>query len=458
MFEKLRIKFIAIIMASVAIVLAVAFSFICISEYQRSLNLVNTSLENALNQAIEFNIGNMNGLEDRVPPDEGMAPDSFDDMGASGKMGTGHGGGRMEQGTASWGDGNPQRIGGRGNQRNQDLIAVAVYTVSDDNSLTTVTNVTRASISTEILSEAGELALEASSDSGTLDAVGLHYARRTVEGVTYLAFADTANTSNWQSLSLTLVVAGLIVLAIFFIISLFFSKWALAPVKTAWNSQRQFVADASHELKTPLTVVLANASILLKHPGDTIASQSKWIESTQVEAENMQSLVNEMLELAQVEERAGIQHVPVDLSDLVDGEVLQFESVAFENGCMLNSAIEEGITIQGDATRLKKMVSTIIENALKYAGDGGTARVDLARTGKNATIAINNSGSVISPEDLPHIFDRFYRTDKARTSGTGGYGLGLALAREIAREHDGDITCVSNEASGTTFTITLPIA
>ena len=112
--------------------------------------------------------------------------------------------------------------------------------------------------------------------------------------------------------------------------------------------------------------------------------------------------------------------------------------------------------MNGDEQRLRKMTSTLIENALKYVDEGGTVRVALSSAGSTAKLAISNTGSTISPEDLSHIFDRFYRTDKARTSGAGGFGLGLAIAREIAREHDGDITCASDEG-GTTFTVTLPV-
>ena len=210
-------------------------------------------------------------------------------------------------------------------------------------------------------------------------------------------------------------------------------------------------------MKTPLTVILANNSILLKHSQDSIASQSQWIESTQVEAQNMQGLVNEMLELAQVESRAAIEHSILDFSDLVDGIALQFESVAFERGCEYRENVKEGLLVDGDESRLRKAVSTLIENALKYVDERGVVTITLRANDMKSILEISNTGTAISKEDIPHIFDRFYRTDKARTSGTGGYGLGLAIAREIAREHNGDITCESNEKAGTVFTMTLPL-
>ena len=157
-------------------------------------------------------------------------------------------------------------------------------------------------------------------------------------------------------------------------------------------------------------------------------------------------------------ERVEVEKVDLDLSDLVDGETLLFDSVALERNCAFDCEIEAGLHTLANEKQVKKMVSTLVENAFKYVDDGGSVSVSLRRAGKTAQLAISNTGSVIAPDDLPHIFDRFYRTDKARTSGAGGFGLGLAIAREIAREHGGDITCTSSEPAGTTFTVTLPIA
>ena len=357
----------------------------------------------------------------------------------------------------------PPEIGNRRGQKraSASIVPVAVYKVESDGSLSVVPEVTSAAIASDVLEDAtGELA-SAGDGFGTLPSIELHYLRTTtVNGDTFLAFADTSYTDSWKSLALMLVLVGLGTMVVFFVISLFYSKWALRPVREAWDSQRQFVADASHDLKTPLTVILANAAILLKHPDHLIASESQWIESTQVEAENMQGLVNEMLELAQVEDAQNRELVrnPIDLSDLLDGETLLFDSVALEQNCLFNCEIEEGITILGDEKQVTKMVATLIENAFKYVDEGGTVDITLRKTGKNAQIAIRNTGSTISEEDLPHIFDRFYRTDKARTSGAGGFGLGLAISREIAVQHGGDITCTSSEAQGTTFTVKLPVA
>lgn len=447
MFRNLRVKFIAVVMMSVALVLGIVFTAICVNEYQRSLSEVHQALSESLDRAenspgmLGFTSSSSAGAyatEDGQMFDGARPPREFTD--ASGYDSR---------------DFNGPRIGGNPEDR-ASMVPVAVYMVEQNESYSLASMYTTAQIDSEVLDEASTRLSSIDEGTGTLSDIGLHYEKRVTEVATYVAFADTSFTESWESLAASLAIASVGILAVFFVIAWFLSKWALRPVQEAWDSQRQFVADASHELKTPLTVILANNSILLKHAQDSIASQSQWIESSQQEALGMQALVNEMLELAQVESRAAIHHELLDFSDLVDGIALQFESVAFERGCMLEEDIEEGIMVDGDESRLRKAVSTVVENAIKYVDDGGTVSVSLARSGRNAELRINNTGSVIDPDDLPHIFDRFYRTDKARTSGAGGFGLGLAIAREIVREHEGDITCTSTSHDGTTFIATLP--
>ena len=454
MLKKLRIKFVAIVMACVAVVLVVVFSGICISEYNRNMDDVQEALASSLDLAA-------NDAQRDHAQREGQEPSSGAPNAAQGDgSGLSQNPGNLPDGSfedAPEGDrdfmGGP-RIGGK-DREDRSLVPVGVYTITESKRLVVATGYTTAFIDEETLTSVAVVVASVDDGAGELPDAGLLYQKRTVEGVPYVAFADSAYASNWQSLAVTLAIAAVAILAIFFVIAFMLSRWALRPVEEAWESQRQFVADASHELKTPLTVILANNSILQKHAQESIASQSQWVESTQVEAENMQGLINEMLELAQVESRTGAEYEPFDFSELVNGQVLQFESVAFERGCALDAHIADGVRVNGDVQRLRKMTSTLIENALKYVDDDGTVEVTMDVQGQTARLSIRNTGPMISPEDLPHIFDRFYRTDKARTSGAGGYGLGLAIAREIAREHAGDIVCASDE-SGTAFTVTLP--
>lgn len=531
MFKKLRIKFIAITMVMIAIVMALSFTVVCIVEYQRSSLVVQTALESSVDQAVQsskrmkFRTGDQfgkkfdvesglsadaaasqgqgttsetagatapegEGLPEGdpvkqenagVPPDDRYAADGvFGEQPPAASEGaqTAMEESAQQQGDAvaggsdtatenatddtseSAGTVTPPSIGNRAGQQRgtSEIVPVAVYRVDENGSLVVVPEITSASISSDVLDEAASAIAEAQNGFGTLDSLALHYSKTVVDSQTFVAFADTSYTDSWKTLAVILLVAGISTLVVFFIIILFYSRWALKPVREAWDSQRQFVADASHDLKTPLTVILANAAILLKHPDHTIAGESQWVESTQKEAEQMQGLVNEMLELAQVEAGQQSEQIrePIDLSDLVDGETLLFDSVALERNCTFNCSIEEDVTVLGDEKHVKKMVSTLVENAFKYVDEKGVIDITLRKVGKNAVVSIRNSGSTISEQDLPHIFDRFYRTDKARTSGAGGFGLGLAIAREVALQHGGDITCASNAEEGTTFTIKLP--
>ena len=299
------------------------------------------------------------------------------------------------------------------------------------------------------LAQAAEQLADVPEEFGSLDGLGLFYAKRVAGSTAYLAFADMSAANGWQALALTLAGVGMAALATFLVINVFFSRWALQPVERAWAQQRRFVADASHDLKTPLTVILANTSILLEHPERSVASQSQWVESTQHEAEQMQTLVSDLLLLAQTDEGAAKPPMEkLDLADLVESELLQFESVAFERKVELCSQLEPGVAVCGNAPLLRKLAGTLLDNACKYADEGGQVNVELA---------VRNTGFAIAPEDLPHVFDRFYRGDKARTRDEGGYGLGLAIARAIAEEHGGTLSAASDEASGTTFTLALPV-
>lgn len=333
---------------------------------------------------------------------------------------------------------------------------MAVYVISPEGRVSVLDQLTSASIAEDVRMQAINDAMQSPDDTGLLSDAGLYYAKRTAFGNLCIAFADAGAASSWQGLAWMLVGIGACTLVAFLGISIFFSRWAFKPVEAAWKTQQQFTADASHELKTPLTVILANMQILQSHPEETIASQSQWIESTQTEGESMRQMINDMLDLARPESmRTPKVLSDIDLTDLLEGDALQFESVAFERGITLDMDLQQGVRIKGDPMRLHRLTSTLIDNACKYANEGGTVDVRLTSDARDIKLTVHNSGSVIAPEDLPHVFDRFYRADKARSRESGSYGLGLAIARDVAREHDGDITVTSAEGEGTTFTATL---
>lgn len=302
---------------------------------------------------------------------------------------------------------------------------------------------------------------------GSVDSAGLLYAANVAPAGVYVVFASASVADSWQQLALTLAGTGLVVLACVFLFGWVFSRWALRPVEEAWGRQQDFVADASHELKTPLTIILANMSILAKHPEASVASQSRWIESTAQEAKSMQGLVGDMLQLARMDaEEGSLQPVreTVDVSDLLEMELLQFESRMFERHVRFDYEVDEGVRVRGDKAQLLRLAGTLVDNACKYVDERGEVSVSLSSEGQpgkgQAILRVKNTGAAISAEDIPHVFDRFYRASKARTRGeaTSGAGLGLAIAQEIAVSHGGSIGVASSEEEGTTFTVRLPLA
>ena len=264
-------------------------------------------------------------------------------------------------------------------------------------------------------------------------------------------------------------------IAVTFLISMLLSNVAVKPVKTAWEQQKRFVADASHELKTPLTVILANNEILLSGMADgDYEKQKKWIRSSQEEAEHMKTLIDDLLFLARSDEDAhGRQLIKSTCAfdELVTGAVLQFEPVMFEAGVALHTAIAKNIKMECDEIQMKQLIHILLDNAVKYAGEKGEMFVGLKKSGSKLKLTVANTGEPVADEDLKHIFERFYRSDKARTRGSG-YGLGLSIAYTIAESHGGSLRAesglladmdtsgwdIQNEKTGTMITATLPAA
>ena len=250
-------------------------------------------------------------------------------------------------------------------------------------------------------------------------------------------------------------------MGVVFVMAYLFSGWALKPVAKAWERQRRFVSDASHELKTPLAVILANTQIL---EGDqTLPDEARrWVDSTSDEAKHLQGLVEDLLTLARADEQEAsgttspTTRPGVDVTGLVSGCALEFDAVAFERGCSIECDLAEGVTATADPDQLRRVVRTLLDNATKYADAGTAVTVRLVRDGRRARLAVNNRGEVISPDALEHLFDRFYRTDGARErQKTGGFGLGLAIAKSLVEAMGGKISAASSERDGTTFTVTL---
>ena len=296
-------------------------------------------------------------------------------------------------------------------------------------------------------------ALSADSDEGVLAEHHLRYLRQTGLLSTRIAFTDsTLEQATLRSLLTGSLLIGLAALAVLFACSYVLSGAVTRPVDRAWQQQKQFLSDASHELKTPLTVILSSAELLEQ---SAAPEQKQYVDNVRAESRRMKRLVEDMLTLSRVER--GGEHLPdttADLSDAAADAALRFEPVAYEAGHTLSYDIAPGLLVRGDSGRLEQAVAVLLDNAIKYAAPGTEVRLDAARQGKNACLWVENQGDPIPADKLPHIFDRFYRADESRTDG-GSFGLGLPIASAIVEAHRGTLRCDSGGHT-TRFIITLP--
>jgi signal transduction histidine kinase len=301
-------------------------------------------------------------------------------------------------------------------------------------------------------------ALAKDEERGILHDVRLFFLKQETPAGVRIVFADMSRElQSLVSLVRNLLAVGVGGLIAFLAISVFLADWALRPTQKAWEQQQRFVADASHELKTPLTVILANLGILLHHQDDTIQGQLKWVENTQAEAERMKNLIEQLLFLAKTDAaKAATTHQALDLSGMLWSALLPFESVAFERGLSIETDIEPEMVIRGDEGQLRQLAAILLDNAFKYTEAGGRVTVKAAIKAEMACLRVANTGQPIPATDLPHIFKRFYRVDDARDRGSGGYGLGLAIAKALADAHQGTIEAKNSDVEGTVFTVCLP--
>lgn len=257
------------------------------------------------------------------------------------------------------------------------------------------------------------------------------------------------------NLVLVLLAVWVGAMLLFLLISIRLSAVAARPMEEAMQREKQFVADASHDLKTPLSVILANNSILMENPENKVGDLRRWLDSTQEAAKRMQKLIAEMLTLADVER----QDVPlvreeVDLANIAMKADLELESVAFEKNVTLEDDLPDRCMVTGNADYLLRIVMSLLENALKYEPSGGRVSIHLTQSKKKTVLSVCNQGSRIADEDLPHVFDRFYRSDKSRTNSAGSFGLGLAITKEMVERLGGTISVTSSQEEGTVFSVT----
>ena len=299
--------------------------------------------------------------------------------------------------------------------------------------------------------------LSQEADEGSLSDYSLRYLRQDDGLYTQIAFVDISlETAALRQMMASYLRIGLLSLLLLAGASFLLSLRVTRPVERAWRQQRQFFSDASHELKTPLTVILSNAEML--ETSDLPERESRWRDNILSESRQMKTLVEEMLTLSRTEDAQRKPTVAdVDLSDLSEDCALAFEPVAFEAGKPLSWDVTPGLTVSGDGEKLRRLLSILLDNAAKYGAPGEGIVLSLRAERSQAILSVANGsgGHPIPPEELPRLFERFYRADASRGEQSG-FGLGLPIAQAIAKEHHGALRAESDEQA-TRFTFTLPL-
>lgn len=330
-----------------------------------------------------------------------------------------------------------------------------VYTVkyNTSNKVIEVINHTDNNVSDEKITQIAENILESSntrqgSKIGNLYVDQYSYA---FQGANTLTIVDnTSAKAKLESLLKTSILIFVLIEIIIIILTVEITRWIIKPVIESFNKQKQFVADASHELKTPIAVIMANAEALEKEP-----EEKKWLNNIKSEADRMNELVTSLLDLAKLEEGKDKEvQQEENLSKIVEMSVLTFESLMYENKIQLKYDIQKEIKVKCNSSQMKQLVAILIDNAIKHSEADGEINIVLKKQKNDVLLIVSNKGKEIPKEIQEKIFERFYRADESRNRDTNRYGLGLAIAKNIVENHNGKIS-VESEKGITTFKVVL---
>lgn len=278
-----------------------------------------------------------------------------------------------------------------------------------------------------------------------------------VKGIIAVSIVDS-EVASLRDL-LIIIATGLVTGMIIIIIAGYYlARRAMVPIQASWERQQQFVADASHELRTPLAVVKSNAELMLRHPGHTVEEESIRVTNIVREVRRMTKLVSDLLTLARSDaNQSELRLSLVSINELIEAITEQFIPLAEMEGLTLKKKIADQLELAADRERLHQLLVILLDNAIKYTPAPGAIVITGDKQGNSLVITVEDSGQGIPAEDLPRVFDRFYRGDKARSRERGGTGLGLSIAKWIADQHGGKISVENRTGGGAKFSIVLPI-
>ncbi|WP_458120703.1 sensor histidine kinase [Paenibacillus sp. Z6-24] len=425
MFKQLRNRFLILNLATISILMLVAFASIYTITYRN----VQTDVRMDLMRISDSYLKPFNGGGGSQPP-------------------------RSGQGTTA----NSGGFTGGQNQNTPPERAVA-FMIETDSSGKQTNSKSQVAIESPVYASALQEATTMNTEQGqfSLDGSEWAFSRQPLNGGYLYTFLDiTAQQAILTNLIYTFTAVGIVMLVMLFFTSRYFANRSIRPVQDAFDKQKQFIADASHELKTPLAVINTNADVLLANPDDTIRSQSKWLHYIKGETERMSRLTGDLLYLTEMEDaRTTMMHNTFDLSETAENLILTMEAVIFEKELSLDYDITPGLPIEGSSQQIQQVIMILLDNAIKYCNPRGSITLTLHRYNQQTILSVSNTGEGIAPQHLDRIFDRFYRTDASRTRSQGGHGLGLAIAKSIVEQHGGRIESKSTVGEFTTFSVYL---
>jgi signal transduction histidine kinase len=320
--------------------------------------------------------------------------------------------------------------------------------VNEDGSVREIDTSHIAAVSSDDAKEYAEKVLSGNKTSGFKDIYKYEVVKQSYGSM--IIFINSR--SQIQSMRMFLLISSGVALAILlfvFIVVSIFSKKAIKPIIISMEKQKQFITDASHEIKTPLAIISANADVL-----EITGGTNEWITSIRNQTTRLDKLVKNLLTLSKMDEgNIELAYSDFDFSEAVYEITKPFETIAETQNKKLVMEIQTGIKLHGDVDSIHQLVSTLVDNALKYSGDGGLIKVSLSPSKKGSKLEIYNTTDEIDKDKLNKMFDRFYRMDSSRARDTGGYGIGLSIAKSIVEAHHGKISVKSDDGKSICFTI-----
>ena len=434
MIQNLRKKFILVAMLSTLVVLAAIMGVVNISNYKEVLDRADE-----MTTLLEKNDGKFpeepkaDGEEVPQKPDGNTAGDMI-------------------------GENNDQQVPPEKPENDREHFSVETpfetryFTVTmDEKGEVTACDLDRIAAVDEDTAE--EYAKNVSGKSGTTGFMGIYRYRvtKTGNGTKYVFLDCRREISNFQAVLITTVSVSGLGMAAVFVLVVIFSRMVFRPVEESIQKQKRFITDASHELKTPLTIIDANTEVMEMESGE-----SQWTQSTRKQIQRLTGLVQQLVALSRLDEEKGLQDIAeFDLSEAVSESVQPYGALAQTKEKHLTLNIEGGLMYIGDEKSIRQLSGTLMDNAVKYSSEKGNIALTLKKKGKKILLEVYNDADGLPQGKLDVLFERFYRLDSSRNSGTGGSGIGLSVAQAIVQAHKGKITAENKTGNGLTITVLL---